>query len=207
MKAKSLFLAATAAFLATSALADDAVLSRIDKAFYVDISGGPAVMFLNLKGTGFSGTVANTYWGAQGNVGVCASGVGQDWLDLCGGVTGFTTLGGVAQQVTGGSTKTSISTYGAYAQAKANVGNFTIGPLAGYRRLEGNVVTLNGGGTTIGTTKVSSDSYFAGLESSFKFLQGRGEIGSRAEYGRTIKNSTIAAFDYGTVSAFVRVKF
>lgn len=224
MTLKTLSLAAAAAFLLSgSALGADiystspdpsveAISKRMGRTFYVDVSAGPAVLgILDKNSLQGSNAIADAYWGVSGNAGLCSTTFGPDWLDLCGGVTGFTTLGSasntIAAQAGGGRTETSLSSIGGYVQAKANFGSFTFGPFGGYRHFTGSVASISSTGTQLAKTKVNTNAAFIGLESSWKVWGDKAEIGSRAEYGRTGKTSNIPALDYGMLSAFVRVKF
>lgn len=180
---------------------------RVGKAFYLDVSGGPTVLMLRMNDSTVDSLIANTYWGIGGNAGICAAGVGSDWLDLCGGVTGFASLdsgmNNIAASLGGGTSETDIRSVGGYVQAKMNWGAFQLGPFAGYRHASGSIV-LSGAGTT---TPINTNAYFGGLETSWQFWGDHAAVGSRAEYGRSTGSNATDQFDYGMVSAFVRVSF
>ncbi|MCI5076856.1 hypothetical protein [Oricola sp.] len=216
MKSITPILAAAAALLmsATAHAADvydsppEAELNeRIDRAFYLDALAGPSAFLLYLDDGTLSDAIANTYWGISGNLGLCTDGTGSaGWLDLCGGVTGFTSLGGVQETIfagPGGTSDTSIWTVGGYVQARAHMGALTFAPFAGYRRIEGD--TSYSGVPASDTTRTNA--YFGGADLGLNFWNERAEIGVRGEYGRSTGDTPDTEFDYGMATGYLRIAF
>jgi hypothetical protein len=192
--------------LSPAVASDLSINERIDRAFYVEASAGPAIFAAHFDNGTVADIVANTFWGVQGNAAICWAGNG--WLDLCGGATGFVSLGGAEQMLTaalgGGTTETKVQTYGGYVQAKANLGRVTIAPFAGLRQIMAQKDTTN---VAIGYSEINTLAVFGGSELGVRFLNDRAELGVRGEYGRADGNLVTEKFSYGSGSAYLKVRF
>lgn len=121
---------------------------------------------------------AKTYYGLSGNIEACDTG-GVDF-NLCGGLTGFTTLG----KKTKGTVKTDINSFGGFVKAKKSIGEgTTIAPYAGIARLNVNHDTAGV------ITKERSNIIFGGLEFD-KQVSGNMSLSLKGEAGRSIGSST-----------------
>lgn len=176
-----------------------------DDAFYFDLSGGISAMTLDLNDEAVRSAIANTYWGVDARMGICSPGM----FNICGGLTGFASLGSSSQSISarmgGGDTDTSMNSIGGYVQGKANLGIFTLSPFAGYRQIFGDISVSDNHG--LGVKDINTGAYYAGLESSIKFWPTSLELGTRLEYGRSTKDSGLNDFEYGVGTAFLRFKF
>jgi hypothetical protein len=131
-----------------------------------------------------STNAARTYYGLSGNVEACDTG-GVDF-NLCGGVSGFTTLGKRSKTAAGVTVKTGINSVGAFVKAKKKMGEgTTIAPYAGIARVNANH-EISGGG---GTVNERSNIVFGGLEFA-KQLSGNMSLSLKAEAGRSVGSST-----------------
>lgn len=135
---------------------------------------GLGVMHFNSNS---STDAAKTYYGLSGSVEACDT-TGTDF-NLCGGLSGFTTLGKKSK----GSVKTGINSFGGFVKAKKSFGEgATIAPYAGLARLN---VNHEASGTA---TKESSNIIFGGLEFD-KQVSGNMSLSLKGEAGRSIGSS------------------
>ncbi|MCR9194091.1 MAG: hypothetical protein NXH88_05115 [Hyphomonas sp.] len=195
--------------LSPAVAGDYSINQRIDRAFYVEASAGPAVLAVNFDDGRVTDIVANTFWGMQGNAALCWAGVGgSGWLDLCGGATGFVSLGGAEQLVPaalgGGATSTDIQSYGGYVQAKAQLGRVTVAPFAGVRHISAQKAT---GTSMVGDSGINTLAVFGGSELGIRFMNDRAELGLRGEYGQANGTLPTEQFSYGSGGAFLKVRF
>lgn len=192
-------LAAIAPFAATSS-------AKAGDLFYLDVSGGPAALMMHMNDDAMSDLIANTYWGIDGRFGICSEGM----FNICGGITGFTSLGGTSENLSqrygGGTSETQFSSIGGYVQGKANLGIITLSPFAGYRQLYGQVETSSSR-RGYQSEDINAGAFYGGLETSVKFIPTGLELGARFEYGASTDDKASSDFNYGLGSAFLRFKF
>ncbi|MET3602189.1 hypothetical protein [Martelella mangrovi] len=198
-------MAATAVLAGVAAMPVSAHAADLSDAFFLDLSGGPAAFMLHMNEDALDDLIADSYWGIDGRLGVCSKGP----VNLCAGVTGFTSLGGTTQEIEtrtgGGKTDTQLNSIGAYVAAKGNLGLVTLSPYAGYRQVYGDVTVENN--SRLAPDDIDSGAYYGGLETSIKFLLTDLELGARFEYGRSTGDSGTRDYDYGLGSAFLRMRF
>lgn len=129
-----------------------------------------------------STNAAKTYYGLSGGVEACDT-TGADF-NLCGGLSGFTTLGKKSKTAAGVTVKTGINTIGGFIKAKKNIGEgTTIAPYAGIARVNANHEFAAGG-----TAKESSNIIFGGLEFD-KQISGNMSLSLKGEAGRSLGSS------------------
>lgn len=196
-------IAVAAAFVVFGSAAAHA--ADISDVFYLDASAGPAAFMLHMHDDGIDSTIANTYWGVEGRLGLCSKGP----LSLCGGIDGFTSLGSASKSLStangGGKTETQMQSIGGYVQAKANLGVVTLSPFAGYRQVFGDISVEDSGSFHAGD--IDTGAWYGGLETSIRFLPTDLELGTRLEYGQSTKDAALQDFNYGIASAFLRLRF
>lgn len=126
---------------------------------------------------------AKTYYGLSGNVEACDT-TGTDF-NLCGGLSGFTTLGKKSKTAAGVTVKTGINSIGAFVKAKKSLGEgTTIAPYAGIARVTANHEISGGGGTATERSNI----FFGGLEFD-KHVTGNMSLSLKAEAGRSLGSS------------------
>jgi hypothetical protein len=172
--------------------------------FYIDGDLGPAVFGI-LPDTITFATITSIAGGigGDGRIAVCTNGLDNvNWLDLCGGVTGFLGNFGLAIPGLGATIASNIQSVGAYAQAKATFDWFMIAPYIGGRQIwsetSASVFIFKLRGTT------GSFAVFGGTELGISLADNRIELGLRAEAGRSI---TGPGYTYVSGSAFIGGNF
>lgn len=209
---------AVALLMATPVLAADVgeTFTNIEKeqrGFYFGLSVGPEALLVNLADGGVDDLIANSFVGIGGTAQLCKRGVGSaDFLDLCIGGHVFRSLGSGASSstfldpTTGAalpiSSEADITTFGAFAQAKANFGRVFIGPFGGVRRFNSDV-SFDTGALVI-AEDLSDTALFGGAEAGFNAFNERIEIGLVGEGGSSVSNTD---FTYGRFGGFLRAKF
>lgn len=195
------------ATISTAQAADDVWLgSSGERSWYATVSVGPEVYSVNYADGTLDDALANTFWGVGGSAELCHAGVGNmTWLDLCAGAHGFRSLGSGEEVILGGAatTEVNLTTYGAYAKARAHLGWLTVAPYAGARQLAGDISLTAG---TLGTAVEDIDemAFFGGLETGVSLFDDRIELGLGGEVGRT---SSDAELTYYSGRGFVRIRF
>lgn len=177
-----------------------------NKDWYVTGSAGAAVFAVQFDNATVTDIVANTYWGVGGDASLCRN--TSQYFDICGGVTGFVSTGGVEQTLGaaygGGTTSTKVQSYGAKVSARGKVGRINFVPFAGVRKITAQKTTTN---AAIGYSEIDTTAIFGGLELATSVFNNRGQIGLSAEYGRSDGNLATEKFNYAAGRAFLRINF
>ncbi|WP_316859779.1 hypothetical protein [uncultured Cohaesibacter sp.] len=203
----------TACILATSiavTCAEDlSFTDRIEQGWYISTGLSPTVMGLYPDNGDMADAISNTFYGIEGSVEVCKAGVGSaDWLDVCGGGTGFISLGDAtkASSVAGVSTnsKSSMTSFGGYVKARAHAGNFVIAPYGGVRQINLDVdVTVPAASTSVNASE-DITAAFGGAELGVNLFKERATLALKAEAGRTISGTKGT---YASVGPVLRISF
>lgn len=157
--------------------------------------------------------------GINGSFALCMAGVGSnEWLDLCGGITAFAGGTGTHTIAAGGTNVTlssSLQSVGAFAQAKATMGIVTFAPMVGVRQIfaQTSISASIDMGAPVGvvpatlTYNGSETAVFGGFDAGILIFDGNGEIGLRAEIGRSISAAAGSEFISGSAGLFAKVNF
>lgn len=192
---------------ATPALADDIRLGAMgERSWYGTISAGPELYSVNYADGTLDDALANTFWGVGGSAELCHAGTGtMDWLDLCAGAHAFRSLGSGQEVVQGGAatTEVNLTTYGAYAKARAHLGWLTVAPYAGARQLAGDI-SLTAGALGTAVEDIDEMAFFGGIETGLSLFNDRVELGLGGEVGRTNSDTELT---YYAGRGFVRIRF
>lgn len=208
---------ALAFLMATPAFAADigetfTNLEKEQRGFYFGLSVGPEALVVNIDDGGIDSLIANTFAGIGGTAQVCKRGVGSaDFIDLCVGGHVFRSLTSGASASTqfdlngnavAVNSEADITTFGAFAQVKANVGPAFIGPFAGVRRINTKVTFDNA--AILQAADLEDTALFGGAELGFNAFNQRIQLGLTAEGGTSVSDNE---FTYGRFGGFLRAKF